>query len=112
MSGEAGRINAYRSVAGFEAAKRFGLSVLDCARMGSDQVEWLIRLKIPAKDSRIPALKLTFRSENEAHRIKVEEGWQLRETQTAYRGGFEGQKAGLSPENTFYWDQSLHLTAS
>jgi len=61
----------------------------------------------------IPALALEKLMEiNEAHRIKVEEGWQLRETQTAYRGRFEGQKAALGPENTFDWDQSLYLTVS
>ena len=40
--------------------------------------------------------------------ISVEGGCQLRETETAYRGLFEGQKGGLSLENTFFWNRSLH----
>ena len=34
---------------------------------------------------------------------RVEGAWQLRETETAYRGRFEGQKGGLSSENTLFW---------
>ena len=36
--------------------------------------------------------------------ISVEGGCQLRETQTGYRGPFEGQKGGFSLENTFFWN--------
>ena len=40
--------------------------------------------------------------------IAAEAGCQLRETETANQGLFEGQKGGLSLENTFFWNRSLH----
>jgi len=44
--------------------------------------------------------------------ISVEGGCQLRETETTYRGLFEGPKGGLSLENTSFWNRSLHPTMS
>ena len=40
--------------------------------------------------------------------ISVEGGCQLRERDTAYRGAFQGQKGGLSLENTFFWKAPSH----
>ena len=42
----------------------------------------------------------------------VEGGCQLRENETDYRRPFEGEKGGLSPENTFFWNPSLDPTMS
>lgn len=44
--------------------------------------------------------------------MPVEGGCQLKETETAYQGVFDDQEGGLSLENTFFWNRSLHPTMS
>ena len=39
--------------------------------------------------------------------LPAETGCQLRESEAAYRGQFEGKKGGLSLKNTRYWDLSF-----
>ena len=42
--------------------------------------------------------------------MPVEGECELRETETAYQGVFEGQKSGLNLEHTFVWNRSHHLS--
>ena len=42
----------------------------------------------------------------------IEGGCQLRETETVYQGLLGSEKGGLSPENTLFWNRSLHSTMS
>ena len=56
----------------------------------------------------IEALHKQLESESQSReRLGVEDGYQLKEAESAYAGFSGGQKGGLSLENSFFWNQPL-----